>query len=50
VVLLLEVAGDPLLEVSGFAYVDHLVPAVFEEVASGQMGQGFEGDHVIGLR
>ena len=46
-VLLLKVAGDPLLEIPGLAYIDHRIPAVFEEVASGQMGQGIQGDHIL---
>jgi hypothetical protein len=46
-VLLLKVAGDPLSEIDSLAYIDHRIPAVFEEVASGQMGQRIRGDHIL---
>jgi hypothetical protein len=45
VVLFLEIIGNPLLEISGFAYVDHRALAVCEEIASRKVGKRVERDH-----
>jgi hypothetical protein len=45
VILLLEIIAHSLLEISGFAYVDHRALAVCEKIASGIVGKRIESDH-----
>ena len=44
VILLLEVIGNPLLDISGFSNIDHIVLIVFEEVAAGEVWESVQGD------
>ena len=44
----LEVATHPLLQVFRLTYVDDGSLSVFEEVASGKVGEGFRVDHEMG--
>jgi hypothetical protein len=50
VILLLEIVAHPLLEISGFAYVDHLALVVCKDIATGIVGKRVQRDHVINVK